>query len=99
MFVCKAYLWNKESLMVYNLESKRIKILFIQMPFAMIPFLYDLCRTGLHVLRSTATKQFLRRINPPPPASDFRICAKLRIFAVPVFRNFAVPVFRCSWFN
>ena len=23
MYVCKAYLWNKESLMVYNLERKQ----------------------------------------------------------------------------
>lgn len=32
----------------------------------------------------------------PPPVSDLRIFTKLRIFAVPVFRNFIVPVFLLS---
>ena len=64
----------------------------------MIQFPYGLRRTGLHVLRSTCDEINIRRVNPPPPASDFRICTKLRIFAVPVFRNFAVPVFRVLLF-
>ena len=46
MYVCKAYLWNKESLTVCDLErkQKRIKI-SIQIPIAMIQYP---CRTGLH---------------------------------------------------
>ena len=31
-----------------------------------------------------------------PPASDFRICTKLRTFAVPVLRCSGILLFRCS---
>ena len=63
------------------------------MPFAMIQFP---CR--VHVLRSSCDEIIIRRINPPPPANDCRICTKLRIFAVPVlwcsmFRCSSVPLF------
>ena len=53
--------------------------------------------TRVHLLRSTCDVTIIRRINsPPPPASDFRICTKLRIFAVPVFRCSGILLFRCS---
>ena len=29
MYVCKAYLWNKESLMVYNLERKQRELKYL----------------------------------------------------------------------
>ena len=94
MYVCKAYLWNKESLMVYNLERKQKRIkMFTRIPFAMIQFSF---RTGLHestFCDSLGTK------DKSPPACDFKICTKLRIFAVPVLQNFTVPVFCCSVFR
>ena len=45
MYVGTAYLWNKESLMVYNLERKKRIKMFTRIPFAMIQFQR---RTGLH---------------------------------------------------
>ena len=46
MYVCKAYLWNKETLMVYNLERKQKELKCLhEYLIAMIQFQ---CRTSLY---------------------------------------------------
>ena len=88
-------LWNEESLMVYNLERKQKELKCLH-EYLLRWFNFNVAPVSTSP-RSTIDLGKNNYSNDKyPPASDFRICTKLRTFAVPVLRCSGILLFRCS---